>query len=903
VTEGRPARRWRRLAEVTGSAATALLVFGAVPSVLTVVVGDPLSHGLGADWGHPARVAMTVLALVAWVAWVAISAQLLRAVVQHVRRGSVGVLPGAPLTDRIAARIAIGVLALSSFGAPLAVVSSAGAAAPTTITTITTVVSHPAPAAAPLTVPTSPTSASTAYVVRPGDSLWSIADRELGDGADWTAIAALNLGRTMTDGLRFVDPGLIRAGWDLMLPGADPEAPVTADAAVTPAPPVAVAPVVPTDAANAPAVPASPDKPAPAHSPSPTATATPTTTAPSTPGPAAMDPRGESTPAVTPSPVAERRTPISVPAAAPPAEGAVTRPRSADLPELLALGLGAIGCAALARRARRRRLLQRWSPASPAPWPSDGAVDTDVLLQRFDAVPALGALETANCLLGQALAAAGAADEIPSFRAISVTASGVSFWLASPGRPAPPGFALTPDGQAWWVSHRDLDHQVAHQPYLPIVLPVGEDEEGTWLVPLAPGTCLPLVGPAAADLWLAARAVQEAWEWAAMVVITDDPAEATAEAERMGGAGSPPPPDEFPTLFFGDPGRLPATVVPRVSVVTLSAATASDLTVLVDRQAATIHPLGRTVRPHLLAPDTARLITELVEPPPAPADRDDGDEAPAEGPAASNPAVGSELPTLGPGSVEVKLLTVTPRLDGLDQPLAPNRTRRAVELVAYLALHQPDAITSDRLRTRVLGSADADAAAKTLFNTATAARRAMGADGTGAPLFPPGSRTGHYRVSGAVTVDVQRASALAALGNATEDPDHAIAILRMALSLVEGEPLANALSGYTWWESEGHAARLAAVLTNAAGNLAALAVDQGLFDLARWGLDQARLVDPYSEALSRAAMQVAAAEGDPDQLRREWRECQRRMDELDPGSSPSARTERLYGELAQQVLV
>ena len=50
-------------------------------------------------------------------------------------------------------------------------------------------------------------------------------------------------------------------------------------------------------------------------------------------------------------------------------------------------------------------------------------------------------------------------------------------------------------------------------------------------------------------------------------------------------------------------------------------------------------------------------------------------------------------------------------------------------------------------------------------------------------------------------------------------------------------------------------------------------------------------------------MQVAAAAGDPDRLRREWRECQRRIDELDPGSSPSPRTERLYGELAQRVLV
>ena len=192
----------------------------------------------------------------------------------------------------------------------------------------------------------------------------------------------------------------------------------------------------------------------------------------------------------------------------------------------------------------------------------------------------------------------------------------------------------------------------------------------------------------------------------------------------------------------------------------------------------------------------------------------------------------------------------------------------------------------------MLGSSDADAAAKTLFNTAYAARRAMGVDEQGEPLFPPGTRTGQYQVSPEVTVDVQRAAALAAVGKAQEDPELAMAYLRAALELVEGEPLANALSGYTWWEAEGHGGRIAAVLVNAACDMAALAADAGHFDLAQWGLERARLVEPYSEALSRAAMQVAAAEGDADRLRREWRECQRRVDELDPGSSPSPRTER-----------
>ncbi len=113
--------------------------------------------------------------------------------------------------------------------------------------------------------------------------------------------------------------------------------------------------------------------------------------------------------------------------------------------------------------------------------------------------------------------------------------------------------------------------------------------------------------------------------------------------------------------------------------------------------------------------------------------------------------------------------------------------------------------------------------------------------------------------------------------------------------------MANALSGYAWWETEGHGGRIAAVLVTAACSMATLAVEAGLFELAHWGLEQARLVEPYSEALSRAAMEVAAAEGDADRLRLEWRECQRRVDALDPGSSPSPRTEELFGTLSRRM--
>ena len=104
--------------------------------------------------------------------------------------------------------------------------------------------------------------------------------------------------------------------------------------------------------------------------------------------------------------------------------------------------------------------------------------------------------------------------------------------------------------------------------------------------------------------------------------------------------------------------------------------------------------------------------------------------------------------------------------------------------------------------------------------------------------------------------------------------------------------MANALSGYAWWEAEGHGARIAAVLVNAASDLAALAVEAGLFDWPNGASARPGWSIPTARPSPRAAMQVAAAAGDADRLRREWRDCQRRIDELDPAArrrrAPSA---------------
>lgn len=579
----------RTVTDVVGSLMTALLAFGATPTVLIVVVGNPLGDGLGHNWTHPARVLLTTLTCVAWVAWAACCAQLVRDVTAHVRHANVA---SAAFGQRVAARIAAGILAVSALASPLALSTQSGGTVRVSsqigTQTAADTPTHPSP---PPPAAPAPAPASVWYVVQPGDSLWTIAEAHLGDGADWTAIAALNLGHAMGDGRTFVDPSVIVAGWTLLLP-------IEAQ----------TQPTRPTEAAVVDLV-----RPVPTFRELERAIA---------------DIRLPGTSAAHLHPVAQ-----STP----------SKHDAARLPELVALGLGAILCAALARRSRRQRVLQQLAGSDPGPH-SSGAVDTDALLSRFESVPSLRAFERANGQLRLALETRPD-KSAPAIRAICIGPLGVDFWLTAESDWAPGSFALTSDGLGWHITHDQLTSCEPSPPQLPMALTVGDDNEGTWLVPLYPGACLPLLGAAAEDLSRAMRAMQESWWWSDAVLVTDDPVVANAVT---------PSPDLTSVLFFGDPAALTHGARETVGTVTITDQHATDLTVVVDYRAATLHPLGRVVQPHLLALGTSLLLHELVETP-LPIDiRDEPAPPMLKGPFPDRHSL------LTPGTVEVRLLNASP---------------------------------------------------------------------------------------------------------------------------------------------------------------------------------------------------------------------------------------------------
>lgn len=193
----------------------------------TTIVGPPGVAALGSLFStdDSGQVFLLALAVAGWVGWALFACAVLLEIPAQLRgraapqiRGLVGQRAAATLVGAVLLALpTTTALAAPATAVPAAPPVSASASAVPTPTTATT--------------PLQGDSTQKAYTVRdlrPAESLWSIAEQTLGDGRRWEEIAALNEGRTMTDGTVFRTEHPIRPGWLLTLPA-------TADTAGMPA--------------------------------------------------------------------------------------------------------------------------------------------------------------------------------------------------------------------------------------------------------------------------------------------------------------------------------------------------------------------------------------------------------------------------------------------------------------------------------------------------------------------------------------------------------------------------------------------------------------------------------------------------------------------------------------------
>ncbi|MFF4755272.1 LysM peptidoglycan-binding domain-containing protein [Streptomyces sp. NPDC002514] len=197
-----------------------LLLAWATP-VIWAAAHDDVMHLL--DRHDTGSAFLLLLVAVGWIGWAQFSICAVRELTAQLRGQTWHAPRGMGTSQRAAALLVGSILVLLPTSSALA--SNAQAAPATTAAHVPGhTQARPAAETGQGQVPAQSTQASmTTYTVRetrPAESLWGIAERELGDGERWREIAGLNEGHTMTDGTAFRSNSFLQPGWQLRMPDA-----------------------------------------------------------------------------------------------------------------------------------------------------------------------------------------------------------------------------------------------------------------------------------------------------------------------------------------------------------------------------------------------------------------------------------------------------------------------------------------------------------------------------------------------------------------------------------------------------------------------------------------------------------------------------------------------------------
>lgn len=182
---------------LSGGGGTAQVVADAAASPEAAAIASPESWTIFFD----------ILRVLGWVLWITFAVALVIAIPYVLSGRKVPALPGL----RWQQRLAVGLLS----AVVIAIAPQAAIAAP--------VVPAPPPAVSqeiPFVFDESEAAAAGMRIVevQPGESLWHVAQRHLGDGRFWSQIAALNYGLPQADGSSLEPTNVLQPGWKLRIP-------------------------------------------------------------------------------------------------------------------------------------------------------------------------------------------------------------------------------------------------------------------------------------------------------------------------------------------------------------------------------------------------------------------------------------------------------------------------------------------------------------------------------------------------------------------------------------------------------------------------------------------------------------------------------------------------------------
>ena len=906
---------FRRSIVAVGSITTGVLLVVGVPIALWRMIGWPLPTMVPTpgDIGKALSrstvsdaVIIKTLALVGWFAWLALMWSLVVEIGARLTGRPARTMRFAGPFQDVARRLVTAASLLTVTAVPLMTSNPAlaGVGAPALMVErnpvpVGAAIARLAPAIVQGAPGAPPSASSSTYSVQRRDSLWRIAECQLGDPMRWREIWDLNRGREF-DGMAFTDANLIRPGWVLDLPQAFVlVAPETRD---SPEP----ADAEPPTTLESPTSIEAPVTTAPTSSESPEVT---TTLAPAvaTPTPVAATPRGE--------PV-ERRDSRT---------GESSEDSADDEGALVPMFVGgavlATGLLLLLRRLRRTQARRRPTGVEPHRPPKTTApietairhdADTDLVERLFTAARAFSA---------------GIDGSLPDLSAARVAGAEVELLLDAAAPSSPPGFddrgrrrAFATEAAVSTAALAGIAGDVA-TPW-PTLVTAGGLGDDLVLIDLETAGTLTVDGDRAADTIrrLAAElTASPASELVDVLVLGDGMALAASDRVRpiatvdeavaalkaavestrsaLDLLGVPDTPTArrrhsaqhawgvtvlicAESLMPTDLDRLATLVQPRCGVaVVFPAAQTKEHWSLSVNDTAFLRPHGFELTPL----DLPEALLESVDVLLADATLGDAesallgqahDLAAPEGPIYLPESRTSGVDAVEEPEVEIRVLGPV-QVHGVP----PINRRRTVELIAHLALH-PNGVTGSQLKTAIWP--DTIPSQDTFNVTVHRARSGLGVTRDGTHHLPHAVTNGSsYSLGAHVTSDLARFTDLAVRSRSAIDPAEEAKLLRQALELLRGQPFEGS-QGYEWAYTEGIVVEAEALIADTAHRLAQLALASGDAALATWAATKGLMAVPGSEPLYRDRMEAAHLNGDPAAVDRIVDELCRYVETLDP---------------------